>query len=678
MNQTNHQNRVNFIWSSANLLRDDFKRAKYADVILPFTVLRRLDCALEKTKSDVLKRYGKYKSKLKDMDGLLKQASGYDFYNTSNYDFNKLLDDPSNIGKNLRLYINAFSPSMLEIIKKFKFQNQIDSLEDANLTYQVIEKFSLVDLHPDQVSNIEMGYIFEELVRRFNEALNENPGEHFTPREIIKLMVNLIFVPDLDKIKKQSIIKTIYDPACGSGGMLTESKEWILDSINKTAQIELFGQEVNPETFAVAKSDMLIKGENADNIKFGTTLANDRLHGISFDYMLSNPPYGKEWKKDEKEVKKEAILGFKGRFGAGLPRINDGQLLFLQTMLDKMKNSDGGSRIAIVMNGSPLFNGDAVSGESEIRRWIIENDWLEAIIALPSQLFYNTGIHTYVWILSNNKKENRKGKVKLINAVGIYEKMRKSLGDKRNFITRKQIEIITELFMDGKNSKLVKEYPNDYFGYRKITVERPLKRNFQVTAERIEKLKAQPAFISLAKSKKRDPLIKLAEEKTGKQLQEKILYTINTIEKKLYKNQDKFRYLLEDTFLKANLKLENTLKKVILKGLSEHDETADIITDKKGNPEPDVDLRDYENIPLKEDIVNYFKREVIPHLPDAWISMENKFRDHKDGKIGKIGYEINFTRYFYEYKPLRDLGEIDSDIDHLENEIVEILKDLKI
>ena len=676
MNQANHQNRVNFIWSIANLLRDDFKRAKYADVILPLTVLRRLDCALEKTKSDVLKRYEQYKSKLKDMDGLLKQASGYDFYNTSKYDFKKLLDDPANIGKNLRLYINAYSPSMREVIGKFKFENQIDALEDANLTFQVIEKFSSVDLHPDQVNNLEMGYIFEELVRKFNEASNENPGEHFTPREIIRLMVNLIFAPDLEILKKQSIIKTIYDPACGSGGMLTESKEWILDSINKTAQIELFGQEVNPETFAVAKSDMFIKGENADNIKYGSTLSNDQLFGINFDYMLSNPPYGKEWKKDEKEVRKEAELGFQGRFGADLPRINDGQLLFLQTMLAKMKNSDGGSRIAIVMNGSPLFTGDAGSGESEIRRWIIENDWLEAIIALPNQLFYNTGIHTYIWILTNCKKENRKGKVKLINAVGLYEKMRKSLGDKRNYITEKQIEKITELFMDGKNSKLVKEYPNEFFGYRKITIERPLKLNFQAETERIEKLKVHPAFISLAKSKRHDPLKKLEEENAGKELQDKILYIISTMGKKLYKKQNDFMNLLENTFLKADLKLENSLKKAILEGLSERDETADVITDKKGNPEPDVDLRDYENVQLGEDIYVYFEREVLPYVPDAWISEDKKFRDHKDNKIGKIGYEINFTRYFYEYKPLRDLSEIDADINKLESEIAEVLKDL--
>ena len=581
MNPTNHQQIVNFIWGIANLLRDDFKRAKYQDVILPLTVLRRLDCALEKTKPNVLKKYEQYKGKLEDTDGILKQASGYSFYNTSQYDFKKLLDDPKNIEKNLRLYINAYSPSMREIIEKFKFGTQIDALEEANLTFQVIEQFSTIDLHPDRVNNLAMGYVFEELIRKFNEASNENPGEHFTPREIIRLMVNLLFAGDLDILKKQRIIKTVYDPACGSGGMLTEAKEWILESVNKTAQIELFGQEVNPETFAVAKSDFLIKGENAENIKFGSTLAHDQLFGEKYDYMLSNPPYGKEWKKDEKEIKTEAELGFQGRFGAGLPRISDGQLLFLQTMLAKMRSSNGGSRIAIVMNGSPLFTGDAGSGESEIRRWIIEKDWLEAIVALPNQLFYNTGIHTYIWILTNRKKSHHKGKIKLINAVELYEKMRKSLGDKRNYISDEQIQKVTDAVLDGEKPGFVQIHPNEFFGYRKITIERPLR-------------------------------------------------------------DDKGKVLLE----------------------------------KDGKPKPNVDLRDYENVPLGEDIRAYFKREVLPHVPDAWISEDKKYRDHKDSKIGKIGYEISFTRYFYEYKPLRPLEKISAEIKTLEDEISGTLKDL--
>lgn len=676
MNPTNHQQIVNFIWGIANLLRDDFKRAKYQDVILPLTVLRRLDCALEKTKPNVLKKHEQYKGKLEDMDGILKQASGCSFYNISRYDFKKLLDDPRNIGKNLRLYINAYSPSMREIIEKFKFGTQIDALEEANLTFQVIEQFSTIDLHPDKVNNLAMGYVFEELIRKFNEASNENPGEHFTPREIIRLMVNLLFAGDLDMLKKQRIIKTVYDPACGSGGMLTEAKEWILESVNKTAQIELFGQEVNPETLAIAKSDLLIKGENAENIKFGSTLAHDRLFGQKFDYMLSNPPYGKEWKKDETEVLKEAELGFQGRFGAGLPRISDGQLLFLQTMLAKMRPLNGGSRIAIVMNGSPLFTGDAGSGESEIRRWIIQSDWLEAIVALPNQLFYNTGIHTYIWILTNRKKAHHKGKIKLINAVELYEKMRKSLGDKRNYISDEQIKKITKAVLDGEKPGFVQIHPNEFFGYRKITIERPLKLNFQASAERIEKLKAETAFENIAKRKKRDPVKKTEEEKAGRAMQKKILSALADIGDALYKNRDKFTKVLDAAFKKADLVVDAPIKKAILKGLSERDETADIITDKKGNPEPDVDLRDYENVPLGENIRGYFKREVLPHVPDAWISEDKKYCDHKDGEIGKIGYEISFTRYFYEYKPLRDLGKINSDIQKLESEIDGMLKDL--
>lgn len=694
MNQTNHQQIVNFIWSIANLLRDDFKRAKYPDVILPLTVLRRLDCALEKTKPDVLNKYEQYKRRLEDMDGILKQASGYSFYNTSPYDFKKLLDDPKNIGKNLRLYINAYSPNMREIIEKFKFGAQIDSLEEANLTYQVIEQFSTIDLHPAGVSNLAMGYVFEELIRKFNEASNENPGEHFTPREIIRLMVNLLFAPDLDTLKKQSIIKTIYDPACGSGGMLTEAKEWILESVNKTAQVEMFGQEVNPETFAVAKSDLLIKGENADNIKFGSTLSHDQLFGESFDYMLSNPPYGKEWKKDEKEVVKESELGFQGRFGAGLPRISDGQLLFLQTMLAKMKQKNGGSRIAIVMNGSPLFTGDAGSGESEIRRWIIENDLLETIIALPNQLFYNTGIHTYIWIITNRKKDQHKGKVKLISAVDLYEKMRKSLGDKRNYISDEQIKNITELTLDGEKSKLVKIFPNKFFGYRKITIERPLRLKFEVTPEKHDRLFAMLNLDSSDADERVRGSKKQETELLGTvlgQIGQKMRNSAETNKLVIEGLRKSIQELMGKIWFDCALfvsELERVSKnymrvvpgkamlETIIGIVGERDEEAEICKDKDGNPEPDPDLRDYENVPLDEDINEYFTREVLPHVPDAWISDDKKYCDHKDGKIGKVGYEISFTRYFYEYKPLRPLEQIGDEIKKLENEIAGMLTDL--
>ncbi len=676
MNVANHQEKVNFIWSIAELLRDDFKRSKYQDVALPLTVLRRLDCVLEKTKPEVLKKYEQYKDRLSDLSGILTKASGYSFYNTSPYDFRKLLDDPKNIGKNLLLYINSFSPNMLEIIDKFKFHNQIDALEESNLTYKVIERFSSLDLHPDKVSNLEMGYIFEELIRRYNEASNENPGEHFTPREIIRLMVNLLFVPDLDVLKRERIIKTVYDPACGSGGMLTEAKEWILKSINPSAQIELFGQEVNPETFAVCKSDMLIKGENADNIKFGSTLSNDQLLTMKFDYMLSNPPYGKEWKKDEDAVKKEAEKGYRGRFGAGLPRISDGQLLFLQTMIAKMQPADGGSRIAIVFNGSPLFTGDSGSGETEIRRWIIENDWLETIVALPDQLFYNTGIYTYIWILSDRKRPERQGKVQIINAVMFFEKMRKSLGDKRNYISDEQIETITKIYNEFRENKFCKIFDNSFFGYRKVTIERPLRLNFQASHERIERIKTQPAFINIAKSNKKDPSKQDIEEKQGLLFQELILRALQSVGDTLYKNMDAFSNILDNTFKDYGIIADIPLKKAIIQALSERDATADVVVDKKGNPEPDPELRDYENIPLDQGVYDYFEREVLPHVPDAWISTDKKYRDHKDGKIGKIGYEINVTRYFYEYKPLRPIEKIDRDIKKLEEEILEMLKNI--
>lgn len=680
MNPTNHQQIVNFIWGIANLLRDDFKRAKYQDVILPLTVLRRLDCALEKTKPNVLKKHEQYKGKLEDTDGILKQASGYSFYNTSQYDFKKLLDDPRNIGKNLRLYINAYSPSMREIIDKFKFGTQIDALEEANLTFQVIEQFSTIDLHPDKVNNLAMGYVFEELIRKFNEASNENPGEHFTPREIIRLMVNLLFAGDLDILKKQRIIKTVYDPACGSGGMLTEAKEWILESVNKTAQIELFGQEVNPETFAVAKSDLLIKDENAENIKFGSTLAHDHLFGEKYDYMLSNPPYGKEWKKDEKEVRKEAELGFQGRFGAGLPRISDGQLLFLQTMLAKMRPSNGGSRIAIVMNGSPLFTGDAGSGESEIRRWIIESDWLEAIIALPNQLFYNTGIHTYIWILTNRKKSHHKGKIKLINAVELYEKMRKSLGDKRNYISDEQIQKITDAVLDGEKPGFVQIHPNEFFGYRKITIERPQRLLLIITRDIVEAVKPSVSDTIVSGTAKGFHF-----SITGDFRAERSYFMLKELLGKEFLSKGSFI----DAFKKSGKKLgffekysnkeEREIEKIaciLFENFGSKSEKAEIYTNGKRDKLPDINLRDYENVPLGEDIREYFKREVLPHVPDAWISEDKKYRDHKDGEIGKIGYEISFTRYFYEYKPLRPLEEISGEIKKLENEISGVLTDL--
>lgn len=665
----NFQDKVSFIFSVADeVLRDDFKRGKYPDVILPFTVLRRLDCVLTPSKDKVQERYKRLKGKIENLDGALRHASGYSFYNTSEYDFEKLLDDPKNIGKNLRAYINGFSSNMREIIDKFKLRGTIDTLEEKGLLFLLIQKFCSIDLHPNKVSNHEMGYVFEELIRKFNEQMNENPGEHFTPREVIRLMVNLLFSQDKDALERNHIIRTVYDPACGTGGMLTIAKEHIQKDINPNADIKLFGQEVNDETFAICKSDMLIKGDDrdAENIKPGSSFSQDGHPNATFDYMLSNPPYGKDWNKEKSFITNEA-KAYGGRFSAGLPRVSDGQLLFLQHMISKMNPQDGGSRIAIVMNGSPLFTGDAGSGESEIRRWIIENDWLEAIIALPNQLFYNTGINTYVWIITNRKEERRKRKVQLINAIDSYVKMRKSLGDKRNEISPDQIQKITELYNSFEEGECVKVFDNSDFGYRKITVERPLKLNFQASPERVERLKEQAAFQNLAKSKKKGDA-RLWEEEEGRKLQERVLSVLSDIDSStVYKDRDKFEDALKSTFKFAGIKLSTPLKKAILTALSERDETAAVCTYRKGTPEPDTELRDYERVPLKEDIYEYFEREVKPHVPDAWIT--EKVTDHKDGQAGKVGYEINFTRYFYKYKPLRPLEEIEADIKTLEAEI---------
>ncbi|MEA1945607.1 MAG: class I SAM-dependent DNA methyltransferase, partial [Euryarchaeota archaeon] len=571
----NFSEKINFIWSVADeVLRDDFKRSKYPDVILPFTVLRRLDCVLAPTKSRVLDRYEMLKGEIEHPDGQLRHASGYSFYNVSPYDFEKLLDDPKNIGKNLRSYINGFSGNMREIIEKFKLRGTIDTLDEKGLLFLLIQKFCSVDLHPDAVSNHEMGYIFEELIRKFNEQMNENPGEHFTPREVIRLMVNLLFSQDKDALAKNHIIRTVYDPACGTGGMLSIAKEHILEDINPNADIKLFGQEVNDETFAICKSDLLIKGDDkdADNIKPDSCFSRDGHPNDTFDYMLSNPPYGKDWKKDKNFIMEEAERGYAGRFGAGTPRISDGQMLFLQHKISKMKKPDaGGSRIAIVMNGSPLFTGDAGSGESEIRRWIIENDWLEAIVALPDQLFYNTGINTYIWILTNHKEERRKGKVQLIHAVDFYVKMRKSLGDKRNEISPDQIKEITELFTAFEEGEYVKIFDGSDFGYRKITVERPLRLNFQASAERIELLWGQAAFKNLAKSKKKGEA-KVQAETEGRGKQDEIIAVLSLMDGDLvYKNRDDFLDVLDSNFKAAGVKIEAAVKKASLNALSEQD-----------------------------------------------------------------------------------------------------------
>lgn len=676
-----HSQIVSFIWSVADLIRDSFKRGKYQDVILPLTVLRRIDCALAPTKKRVLETNAKLKkTKLENLGPQLEKASGYAFYNTSLYDFERLLDDAPSLAANLRNYIRGFSKNMAEVMEKFDFDNTINKLDEAGLLFKVVERFKQVDLHPDKVSNHDMGYVFEELIRKFNEALDENPGEHFTPREVIRLMVNLILAEDAEALSRNHIVRTVCDPCCGTGGMLTIAKERILE-INSNAQAYLFGQEVNPETWAVCKADMLMtsaRGQDAENIAFGSTLSHDQHATSRFDYLLANPPYGKDWKRDEEAVEAEHDRGERGRFPAGLPRISDGQTLFLSHMLSRMKDpKEGGARVAIVMNGSPLFTGDAASGESEIRRWILENDWLEALVALPEQLFYNTGIATYVWILSNRKSKARKGKVQLIEASGFWTPMRKSLGDKRREISKEQIGQVTEIFegfekgAEGEHSKIFKTTD---FGYRKITVERPLRLNFQASAERIERLREQSAFQKLAESKKKDAKARAKEEAAGREEQERILAMLHTLPDTLFKDRLPFEAALIKGAKEASVDLSAPVKKAILAALSERDETAEICRDKDGNPEPDPELRDTENVPLNEDINTYFDREVKPFVSDAWIN--TAVRDHKDGEIGRVGYEINFNRYFYKYQPPRPLEEIEADIRTLEQEIMQQLREV--
>lgn len=684
-----------FLWEIANkVLRDDFKRGKYPDVILPFVVLRRLDCALEPTKAKVLDKLKDLQSKgIENKDRQLRRVTGYAFYNTSRYDFSTLLDDPKNIAKNLRNYINNFSENVRDIIDNFNLQNTISQLEQKNLLFPLMKLFAdpKADLHSDNLTNHDMGYVFEELIRKFNEQTNENPGEHFTPREVIRLMARLVLNGDKDILKQQAVVRTIYDPACGTGGMLSVAKDYIRKEINQNAEIHLYGQEVNPETYAVCKSDLLIKGDDrdAENIRQGSTLSDDKHIGTTFDYQICNPPYGKEWSKDKDAVHREFKSATGGRFAGGLPRSSDGQMLFLEHMVSKMRPADqGGGRVAIVMNGSPLFTGDAGSGESNIRRWILENDWLEAIIALPGQLFYNTGINTYIWVLTNRKSKNRRGKVLLVNGAATVKngedetevfarKMRKSLGDKRNELAPEHIDRLAQLTIDFKETEYSKLFNTTDFAYRKVTVERPLRQNFQTSPERIRMLYSQAAFINLAVSKKKDAKQKAADEEAGRKLQQAILDVLSGMDSvKLYKDRRVFQKDLDNALKGADLKITKGIEKAILAALGQRDQTAEICYDDDGHPEPDAELRDYEYIPYHQDINDYFAKEVTPHVPDAWIN--EAVCDEKDGKIGKVGYEINLNRYFYVYQPPRPLPEIDADIKGLENEILNLLKEVTV
>lgn len=664
----NFQDKVSFIWSIAEILRGPYKPEDYGKIVLPLAVLRRFDCVLESTKEEVLAKAEQFATMSEEArEPILNRVSKQNFHNTSKYDFKKLLTDLDNIADNLRDYINGFSKVARDIMEHFDFDRQIDKLDQNNLLYLTIKRFSELDLHPEMVSNVEMGYVFEELIRRFSE--HAEAGDHYTPREVIRLMTHLLFLhDDASILTKPGLTQTLYDAAAGTGGMGSVAQEYLLN-LNPTAHLEFFGQEINPESYAICKADLLIKGEDATNIRLGNTLSNDKFPTDKFDYLISNPPYGVDWKSYEKPIKAEhEQQGFDGRFGPGTPRTSDGQLLFLLHLLSKMKDvtpeNPQGSRLAIIMNGSPLFTGDAGSGESEIRKYVLENDLVEGIVALPNDLFYNTGIATYIWILTNNKAPLSKGKVRLINAVDFYKKMKKSMGSKRNEIREDQLNEIVRLYGDAQPNEYVKIFDNEDFGYAKITVERPLRLNFQVSEERLARVVEEKGFANLATSKKKGDAAHFEMEE-GKKLQAQILHVLRTLESdEVYKNREVFTKILKDALAEATIKLGASVLKAILNGLSEKDKTADVCMKNKKDIEPDTDLRDTESVPLKEDIEEYFAREVLPHVPDAWI-------DHSKTKIG---YEIPFTRQFYKYTALRSSAEIMDEIRALEVEIAEQLK----
>jgi len=661
--------KVGFIWSVADLLRGDYKAHEYGRVILPLTVLRRLDATLTATKAAVLAKDADLERQgLQNRAKVLQRVAGVPFYNTSPLDFRRLLDDPEHIAANLRTYIAGFSPGAADVLVKYGFEEHIKRLNEARLLYPVVAKFADLDVSPTTVSNVAMGYIFEELIRRFSEASNETAGEHFTPREVIRLMVNLLLHEDDDVLRKPGSVRTLYDPACGTGGMLTVAESYMRD-LNPQSNLEVFGQELNPETWAICRSDMLLTGHNPTHIVLGNSFSTDGLPDEKFDYMLANPPFGVEWKKVKDEVEAEAeTLGFKGRFGAGLPRINDGSFLFLQHMISKMKPVEqGGSRLAIVFNGSPLFTGAASSGESEIRRWILENDWLEGIVALPEQLFYNTGISTYFWVLSNRKSAERKGKVALVDAREMHVKMRKSLGNKRREITSAQIETITDLYADaltlaGDDHPQVKVFDTTDFGYQRITVERPLRLRFEVTEAALAAFTESKAYRALGlPAKSSGDAVEALHE--AERQQAAVLSILRSLLSTASSSRKDFQSLLNKAFVAAAVSRDAKVEKAIWDAIAVPDAEGELQTDRKGHPLSDSNLRDNENVPLSEDIGDYFKREVSSHVTDAWVDEDKT----------KVGYEIPFTRHFSVYTPPRTLAEIDAEIDELEIKIQAIL-----
>ena len=664
--------KVGFIWSVADLLRGDYKAHEYGRVILPLTVLRRLDATLAATKAPVLAKDAELdRQGLQNRGKVLERVAGVPFYNTSPLDFRRLLDDPEHIAANLRTYIAGFSPGAADVLVKYGFEEHIKRLSEARLLYPVMAKFADLDVAPATVSNVAMGYIFEELIRRFSEASNETAGEHFTPREVIRLMVNLLLHEDDDVLRRPGSVRTLYDPACGTGGMLTVAESYMRD-LNPQSSLEVFGQELNPETWAICRSDMLLTGHDPTHIVLGNSFSTDGLPDEKFDYMLANPPFGVEWKKVKDEVEAEhETLGFKGRFGAGLPRINDGSFLFLQHMISKMKAVEqGGSRLAIVFNGSPLFTGAAGSGESEIRRWILENDWLEGIVALPEQLFYNTGIATYFWVLSNRKSAERQGKVALVDAREMYVKMRKSLGNKRREITAEQIEAITNLYADAltladDNHPQVKVFNTTDFGYQRITVERPLRLRYEVNDDSLAAFTQSKAYRALGLPAKGagDAIEALHEAEHQQAAVSDVMRSLAGTGENSRKG---FAARLNQAFVAARVARDAKVEKAIWNAISVPDAEGEMQTDRNGKPQADSDLRDNENVPLSEGIHDYFKREVLPHVPDAWVDEDKT----------KIGYEIPLTRHFYVYAPPRALAEIDAEIKQLEAEIQDRLNDV--
>jgi len=655
----NFNEKADFIWSIADLLRGDYKQSEYQKVILPMTVLRRLDCVTEPIKGEVLEKHDELQERgIENVAPALKRVSGEEVYNTSKFTFEKLKDDPDQIAQNLSHYINCYDEETKEIFDKFDFDHQIERLSEADLLYNVVRSFAEIDLHPDEVPNEEMGYIYEELIRKFNELSNETAGEHFTPREVIELMVNLIFDEDDEVLTKDGAVRTVYDPACGTGGMLSVAQNHVR-SLNEGVNLHVFGQELNPESYAVCNSDMLIKGQDPDNIVYGNSFTNDGFSDKRFDYMLSNPPFGVSWKKVKDEIEKEhEEQGFAGRFGAGTPRVNDGSMLFIQHMISKMKPpEEGGSRIAIVFNGSPLFNGGPNSGESAIRRWILENDWLEAIVGLPENLFYNTGIHTYIWVLSKDKPDHREGKTQLIDARDIYEEMDESLGEKRHKLAQNHIDEITRIFGDLEANGRSKVVDNEEFGYRRIVIDQPLRLRFQVSDKRIQALNDERAFTN------RD-----------EEVQEKVKEALSQMDHdEMWMDREAFFDDLEFQFNMVGVDVRNSVYNAIERVMGEPDEDASICRDGNGNPEHDTDLREKERIPLDKSPEKYFKEEVDPYVENAWINESSKYHDNKDEKLGVVGYEINFNRYFFSIDAGRELGELNTKIAEVEEELMSIL-----